>query len=46
MMGVQIGKKTGVGHYGSWRIPEFMINHFRKTLFVEKLRPTVDGSGL
>jgi apoptosis-inducing factor 2 len=43
-MGLQIGKKAGTGHYGSIRIPSFLIVWVRKTLLVEKLGPMVDGS--
>lgn len=44
MMGLQIGKKAGTGFYGNWRIPTFLVVRLRKTLFVERLGPTVDGS--
>ena len=43
-MGLQLGKKAGTGHFGSMRIPSFVIVWARKNLFVEKLGPTVDGS--
>ncbi|KAH6884438.1 hypothetical protein B0T10DRAFT_579041 [Thelonectria olida] len=43
-MGLQIGKKAGTGHFGSWRIPGFIIIFARKNLFIDKLAPTVDGS--
>jgi hypothetical protein len=41
--GVQIGKKTSVGHYGNWKMPAFMTNFSRKNLFVENIGPLVDG---
>lgn len=44
MMGVQFGKKAGTGFYGSWKIPSFIPVMLRKTLFVEKLGPTVEGT--
>ncbi len=43
-MGLQIGKKAGTGHYGSMRLPGFMFVWARKTLLIEKLKGTVDGS--
>ncbi|MCJ1328911.1 hypothetical protein MMC10_005588 [Thelotrema lepadinum] len=44
MMGLQIGKKAATGHYGSMRIPSFVVVRARKTLFVENMGPTVNGS--
>ncbi|KAL4884899.1 putative apoptosis-inducing factor [Aspergillus karnatakaensis] len=44
MMGLQVGRKLGVGHYGSWRVPGILVAYMRKTLFVEDLPRTVDGS--
>ncbi|KAI1323296.1 hypothetical protein F5Y16DRAFT_412739 [Xylariaceae sp. FL0255] len=46
MMGLQIGKKTGTGHMGNFKIPSFLVHFLRKTLFVENLPKTVDGSML
>lgn len=43
-MGFQIGKKSGTGHFGWFRIPTFVVVYLRKTLFVERLASTVDGS--
>ena len=43
-MGLQIGKKAATGHFGSWKVPSFIIARARKTLFVENMGPTVDGS--
>ncbi|KAL8792384.1 MAG: hypothetical protein Q9195_004997 [Heterodermia aff. obscurata] len=43
-MGLQIGKKAATGHFGSWKVPSFIIATARRTLFVEKMGPTVDGS--
>ncbi|KFY48987.1 hypothetical protein V495_00846 [Pseudogymnoascus sp. VKM F-4514 (FW-929)] len=43
-MGLQIGKKSGTGHFGWFKIPSFLIVYLRKTLFVERLATTVDGS--
>jgi hypothetical protein len=44
--GLQIGKKAGTGHLGSIRLPAFMIQFLRKTLFTENLPGTVDGTKL
>ncbi|KAK9780184.1 putative Apoptosis-inducing factor 2 [Seiridium cardinale] len=44
MMGVNIGKNSGTGHVGSLRLPSFLVAMLRRTLFVEKLPKTVDGS--
>ncbi|KAH8892884.1 FAD/NAD(P)-binding domain-containing protein [Thozetella sp. PMI_491] len=43
-LGFQIGKKAGTGHLGSWKLPSFVVVFMRKTLFVERFPPTVDGS--
>lgn len=43
-MGLQIGKKAATGHFGSWRLPSFIVARARRTLFVENMGPTVDGS--
>ncbi|MCJ1387733.1 hypothetical protein MMC18_000576 [Xylographa bjoerkii] len=43
-MGLQIGKKAGTGHFGNIKVPSFIIIRARKTLFVEKMGPTVNGS--
>ncbi|KFY44494.1 hypothetical protein V494_01451 [Pseudogymnoascus sp. VKM F-4513 (FW-928)] len=43
-MGFQIGKKSGTGHFGWFRIPTFVVVYLRKNLFVERLATTVDGS--
>lgn len=43
-MGLQIGRKAAVGHFGSMRVPSFIIAKARKTLFIQNLKPTVDGS--
>ncbi|OBT86209.1 hypothetical protein VE02_06231 [Pseudogymnoascus sp. 03VT05] len=43
-MGFQIGKTSGTGHFGWFRIPSFVVVYLRKTLFVERLLTTVDGS--
>jgi apoptosis-inducing factor 2 len=43
-MGFLIGKKAGTGHVGSLKIPSFIIVRVRKTLFLERLGRTVDGS--
>ncbi|KAI1170088.1 hypothetical protein F4777DRAFT_145876 [Nemania sp. FL0916] len=44
MIGVQIGKKSGTGHVGNFKIPSFVLSLLRKTLFIERLPKTVDGS--
>lgn len=46
MIGVQIGKKAGTGHFGNFKLPGFVVCMLRKTLFVERLSKTVDGSML
>ncbi|KAF1845718.1 FAD/NAD(P)-binding domain-containing protein [Cucurbitaria berberidis CBS 394.84] len=43
-MGLQIGKKAGTGFYGNLRIPSFLVIWLRKTLFIERFGPLVDGS--
>ncbi|OBT54308.1 hypothetical protein VE04_05937 [Pseudogymnoascus sp. 24MN13] len=43
-MGFQIGKTSGTGHFGWFRIPSFVVVYLRKTLFVERLLTTVNGS--
>ncbi|KAJ9611723.1 hypothetical protein H2200_004907 [Cladophialophora chaetospira] len=43
-MGMQIGRKAGTGHYGNTRLPGFLFVWARKTLFIENLKGTVDGS--
>ncbi|EXJ89133.1 hypothetical protein A1O3_02197 [Capronia epimyces CBS 606.96] len=43
-MGLQIGKKAATGHFGTYKVPGFIIAWARKTLFVENLAPTVNGS--
>lgn len=43
-MGLSIGKKAGTGHFGSMKIPSFVIVWARKNLFIENMRPTVNGS--
>lgn len=44
-MGVLIGKNAGTGYMSGWKLPGFMVVMLRKTLFVERLGPAVDGSG-
>ncbi|KAF2805447.1 FAD/NAD(P)-binding domain-containing protein [Mytilinidion resinicola] len=44
IMGLQIGKKEAVGHYGSWRLPRFMMMYARKQLFLNRFAGTIDGS--
>ncbi|RDW73543.1 hypothetical protein BP6252_07450 [Coleophoma cylindrospora] len=44
MIGLQIGKKAGVGHFGGMRIPGFIVTMIRKSLFVERLVTMGDGS--
>jgi apoptosis-inducing factor 2 len=43
-LGLQIGKEAGTGHFGCFRIPSFVIVMARKNLFLQNLKPTVDGS--
>ncbi|KAI8625188.1 hypothetical protein F5Y19DRAFT_274788 [Xylariaceae sp. FL1651] len=44
MMGLQIGKKAGTGHFGNFKLPSFLVSTLRKSLFIERLAKTVDGS--
>lgn len=46
MMGLQIGKKAGTGFIGGWKLPSFLVVKLRKTLFVERLGSTIDGSAI
>lgn len=47
MLAVPVGKKAGTGHMGSMKLPSFVVNMVKgKTLFTEKLTPTVNGSAL
>ncbi|RFU80885.1 apoptosis-inducing factor 2 [Trichoderma arundinaceum] len=46
MIGLQIGKKSGTGHWGNFKLPAFLVLMIRKTLFIEDLPKTVDGSML
>ncbi|KFY94385.1 hypothetical protein V500_03284 [Pseudogymnoascus sp. VKM F-4518 (FW-2643)] len=43
-MGFQIGRQSGTGHFGWFIMPTFVVVYLRKTLFVERLASTVDGS--
>jgi len=42
-MGLQIGRKAGTGHFGTFRVPSFVIVWARRNLFTERLRGTVGG---
>ena len=44
LTGLQIGRKAATGHYGNMKIPSFIILWARKTLFIENMGPTVNGS--
>ena len=44
LTGLQIGKEVGTGHFGDMKVPSFVIVWARKTLFIENLKGTVDGS--
>ncbi|KAL4931133.1 NAD(P)/FAD-dependent oxidoreductase [Aspergillus undulatus] len=44
IIGLQIGRKAGTGHYGSVRLPSFVVSWLRKTLFVEDVPKVVDGT--
>ncbi|KAF8848095.1 FAD/NAD(P)-binding domain-containing protein [Acephala macrosclerotiorum] len=45
MLAVPVGRKSGTGHMGNWKLPGFMINMVKgKTLFTENLPKTIDGS--
>ncbi|KAH8668652.1 putative apoptosis-inducing factor [Xylariales sp. PMI_506] len=44
MMGVRIGNRTGTGFLGRFKLPSFMVTMLRKTLFMDWLPKTVDGS--
>lgn len=39
-----IGRKAGTGHFGTMKVPSFVVVWARKNLFMDNLRPTVDGS--
>ncbi|KAE9365023.1 FAD/NAD(P)-binding domain-containing protein [Stipitochalara longipes BDJ] len=43
--GIQIGRKKGIGHFGTWIIPSFVIVYVRRMLFMEKMGAMLDGSG-
>ncbi|KAH8425255.1 NAD(P)/FAD-dependent oxidoreductase [Aspergillus melleus] len=43
-LGLQIGRKTGTGHLGNFKIPGFLVHMLRKNLFLDKVAPLVDGS--
>ncbi|PON24162.1 hypothetical protein TGAM01_v206850 [Trichoderma gamsii] len=43
-VGLQIGKKAGTGYIDNWKIPSFLVVFMRKTLFIERFAPTVNGS--
>ncbi|KAF8847880.1 FAD/NAD(P)-binding domain-containing protein [Acephala macrosclerotiorum] len=43
-IGIQIGRKTATGFFGTWRMPSWLMVWARKNLFTEKLKPTVDGT--
>ena len=45
-MGLQIGRKTGTGHLGNFKIPGFLVHMLRKNLFLDKVPQLVDGSGV
>jgi hypothetical protein len=44
-MGLLIGKKAGAGYMSGWKLPGFLVVMVKKTMFIEKLGPAVDGSG-
>jgi apoptosis-inducing factor 2 len=44
--GIQIGKKAGIGHFGSWTIPSFVIVYVRRMLFMEQMEGWLNGSGI
>ncbi|RDW87252.1 hypothetical protein BP5796_02946 [Coleophoma crateriformis] len=44
MIGIQIGKKVGVGHFGGMKIPGFIVATMRKSLFTQRLVTMLDGS--
>ncbi|KAL3426605.1 hypothetical protein PVAG01_00114 [Phlyctema vagabunda] len=45
MLAVPVGKKSGTGHMGSMKLPSFMVVMVKgKTLFTEKMAPTVSGA--
>jgi hypothetical protein len=47
MLAVPTGKKTGTGHFGSIKLPSFMVNMVKgKTYFTQNLLSTVNGSGV
>jgi NADH dehydrogenase FAD-containing subunit len=44
MMGLSVGQNAGAGHWGNFQIPTFLIKYMRKTLFLENMGKTVDGT--
>ncbi|KAH8589385.1 hypothetical protein B0O99DRAFT_655527 [Bisporella sp. PMI_857] len=43
-MGVSIGKKAGTAHFGTYKVPSFIVVWARKNLFIDNAIPTVTGS--
>ncbi|KAF7561488.1 hypothetical protein G7046_g2666 [Stylonectria norvegica] len=44
MMGFQIGRTAGTGHYGNWKMPTFLVVRARKNLFIQNMGPTINGT--
>jgi NADH dehydrogenase FAD-containing subunit len=44
IMGLSLGKNAGTGHWGTFQMPTFVIKWIRKTLFIENMGKTLDGS--
>jgi hypothetical protein len=43
-MGLHIGKKAGIGHWGTTKVPGFLIVFLKKKLFIENMGPLINGS--
>jgi hypothetical protein len=44
LIGVQIGKEAGTGHFGNIQLPSFVVTWLRKGLFVDRFKKIADGS--
>jgi hypothetical protein len=44
--GIQIGRKKGIGAFGTWTMPSFLIVYVRRMLFMDRMAGILDGKGL
>jgi hypothetical protein len=45
MLACPLGRKTGTGHFGNFKLPGFVVSMVKgKTFFTEKLPQVVSGS--